>query len=155
MNVLYFVDDRAHEGFIKTLVECIAESESLPRDSISHDVRSGRGGSRGIVELKEFFNDTMCYSPSEVDMLVTVIDGNCKGFAKRLDQVGAQVPPNHPLKDRIVYCIPDPHIERWYLVDQRAFKRGVGTDVVPSLPPSKCDQDFYKNLLSHALMDAE
>ncbi|MBX9604181.1 MAG: hypothetical protein K2X35_24470 [Bryobacteraceae bacterium] len=41
--------------------------------------------------------------------------------------------------------IPDPHIERWMLVDpvafQRLFRRGC------TLPAIKCDKNAYKNLL--------
>ncbi|MFQ5823667.1 MAG: hypothetical protein ACE5JB_06390 [bacterium] len=40
----------------------------------------------------------------------------------------------HPLRNRVVYAVPDPHIERWYIMDQRAFKNGIGSNWAPDLP---------------------
>ena len=51
------------------------------------------------------------------------------------------------LQDRLVFAVPDPHIERWYLADQRAFNEAVGPAAAPEMPRYKCEQDFYKQLL--------
>ena len=49
-------------------------------------------------------------------------------------------------------AIPDPHIERWLLVDSQAFKTALGHGC--KAPNQKCEKDRYKQLLSTAVSDA-
>jgi hypothetical protein len=154
-RILYFLEDRAQEGFIKAMVNRIAQDIPIPLDSLNHDVRSAQGGSTVIPEFKRFMKDTMRISSSDVDLLVVAIDGNCKGHNERVRQLKGYVNPLHPLRSKIVYAVPDPHIERWYIMDQRAFKNGVGIDRAPDMPPYKCKKDYYKNLLSRALAESD
>lgn len=56
------------------------------------------------------------------------------------------------LVDRVISMIPEPHIERWLLLDSEAFKKVFGTDC--SVPNRKCDRDRYKRLLLQAIRDA-
>jgi len=154
MRILYFLEDRAQEGFIKALVNRIAQDESIPLNSLNHDVRSARGGSRAITEFKKFTRDTMQTSPSDVDLLIVAIDGNCKGSRDQIRQLKQHIRQNHPLKDKVVYAVPDPHIERWYIMDQRAFKDGVGVEKSPDMPPYKCKKDYYKKLLRDTLAES-
>jgi hypothetical protein len=142
------------EGFIKALVNRIAQDVSVPLDSLNHDVRSARGGSTVIPEFKRFMKDTVQTCSTEVDLLVIAIDGNCKGRTARIRQLEKHISQNHPLKDKVVYAVPDPHIERWYMMDQRAFKNGVGIDRAPAMPSYKCKKDYYKSLLHQALAEA-
>ena len=87
MRILYFLEDRAQEGFIKALVERIAQDESIPLNSLNHDVRSARGGSRVNREFERFMKDTMQGNSSDVDLLIVAIDGNCKGYGDRVRQL--------------------------------------------------------------------
>ena len=52
----------------------------------------------------------------------------------------------------MAHAIPDPHIERWLLVDSAAFKAvlGVGCEA----PDPKCQRDRYKRLLREAIQKA-
>ena len=50
---------------------------------------------------------------------------------------------------RVVYAIPDPHIERWLLLDSTAFKKVLGRGC--NAPPRKCERDLYKRLLLQAI----
>jgi hypothetical protein len=154
-RILYFLEDRAQEGFIKALVNRIAQDIPIPIDSLNHDVRSAQGGSTVIPEFKRFMKDTMQISSSDVDLLVVAIDGNCKGHNERVRQLEGYVNPLHPLRSKIVYAVPDPHIERWYIMDQRAFKNGVGIDRAPDMPSYKCKKDYYKNLLHRVLAESD
>ena len=154
MRILYFLEDRAQEGFIKALVERIARNESLPCDSIIHDIRSARGGSRIINEFKKFLKDSATTITQDVDFVVVAIDGNCKGYNERVKQLEKCIRPDHPFKGKVVYAVPDPHIERWYIMDQRAFKNGVGLDRAPEMPPYKCKKAYYKQVLNKALKDS-
>lgn len=164
MRILYFFEDRAQEGFIKALVERIAQEVSIPLSSLVHDVRSAQHGSRVITEFKRFAKDTMGANPSDVDLLIVAIDGNCRGYRERVEELKKLldrhpkskrlIKPGHPFRDKVIYAVPDPHIERWYLMDQRAFKLGVGIDKSPELPSYKCKRDHYKQLLAKTLKES-
>lgn len=154
MRILYFLEDRAQEGFIKALVERIAREESIPTSSLHHDIRSARGGSKVINEFKKFLRHTEKIGKTEVDLLIVAIDGNCKGYSERIRQLDNYVKEDHPLKGRLVYAIPDPHIERWYIMDQRAFRNGVGLAKAPDLPAYKCKRAYYKQVLNQALKES-
>lgn len=155
IQILYFLEDIMQEGFIKALVNKIAQDLSIPADSLNHDVRSGRGGSTVIPEFKKFMEDTMKTSSSGVDLLIVAIDGNCKGHRGRVRQLEKCIKQDHPLRDKVVYAVPDPHIERWYIMDQQAFKGGVGVHKAPDMPPYKCKKDYYKNLLRQTLAESD
>ncbi len=151
MHVLYFLEDRAQEGFIKALVERIAREESITAGSLIHDIRSASGGYRVIQAFKNFLKDTNKKMPFDIDFLVVAVDGNCKGYKDRIKELEKYIKPNHPLQNRIIYAIPDPHIERWYIIDQRAIKEGVGLNKGPDLPAYKCRKNYYKQILRQAL----
>jgi len=81
MRIVYFLEDRTQEGFIKAMVERIAKEESVSLHSLIHDIRSARGGSRIIIEFKNFLKDSIKMDLSDIDLLIVAIDGNCKGYA--------------------------------------------------------------------------
>jgi hypothetical protein len=99
--------------------------------------------------------DTRQIGPSDVDLLIVAIDGNRKGHNERVRQLEGYINQIHPLRNKVVYAVPDPHIERWYMMDQKAFKNGVGIDRPPDMPPYKCKKDFYKQLLSQTLAESD
>lgn len=155
IKVLYFLEDRAQEGFIRKFVQRIAVEESIPLDCLNHDIQSSRGGSSKVInEFKKFLKDTRRVGSSDIDFVVVAIDGNCKGHRDRVDQLEKHIKGDHPFKGRVVYAVPDPHIERWYLMDQRALKEGVGLDRAPSMPPYKCERAYYKQVLNQALRES-
>jgi hypothetical protein len=154
MRILYFLEDRAQEGFIKALVEKIAKEESIDIRSLNHDIRSARGGSRVIIAFRNFIRDTIKTKPSEIDLLIVAVDGNCKGHKDRVEQLEKCIKLNHPFKNRVIYAVPDPHIERWYITDQKAFRDGIGLKRPPDMPPYKCKKDHYKKVLTQALRES-
>ena len=52
----------------------------------------------------------------------------------------------------MILAIPDPHIERWLLLDGSAFKAVFGQGC--SAPDRKCSRNRYKQLLIEAICDA-
>lgn len=52
----------------------------------------------------------------------------------------------------VVVAVPDPHIERWLLLDGEAFKAALGRGC--DAPDRKCDRDRYKQRLIEAVRDA-
>lgn len=154
VRILYFLEDRVQERFIKALVERVAKEESISTDNLIHDIRSARGGSKVITEFKKFLKDAEKMRETEMDLLIVAIDGNCKGCNERIRQLERYIRRDY-LKDRVVYAVPDPHIERWYIMDQRAFKNGVGLVKAPDLPSYKCKKAYYKQVLNQALKDSD
>lgn len=154
IRILYFLEDRAQDGLIKALIERIAKEESIPVDDLIHDIRSARHGSRVFIEFKNFLRDISKSNFFTDVLLVVAIDGNCKGYYDRIKQLEKMIKPDHPLRNKVIYAVPDPHIERWYMMDQKAFKAGVGLKKAPDLAPYKCKKDYYKQLLHQALKES-
>lgn len=155
IKILYFLEDRAQEKFIKALVEKVALGESLILNNLKHDIRSGRGGSRVITEFRDFVKFNEKNGTIDFDLLVVAIDGNCQGHSKRKSELEKYITQDHPFKDKVVYAVPDPHIERWYILDQRAFKNAVEIEKAPPLPKYKCERNHYKQLLIQTLKEAD
>ena len=151
IRVVYFLEDRAQEGFLRALVERVAREEGISLDSLIHDVRSARHGSKVIGEFRRFLADLRRAEAFVPDLLVVAVDGNCKGYSERLTQLRKMLKPTDPFRDQIVFAIPDPHIERWYLMDQRALKEATGLERAPEMPPYKCKKSSYKQVLRDAL----
>ena len=152
MQILYFLEDRAQEGSIKALVERVATDEHV---TLHHEIRSARHGSpRAINEYKQFLADAEGFRTFEADVLVVAIDGNCSGYHKMVKRLGSYLKPDHPLSQKVVYAVPDPHIERWYIMDQKAFKKGVKLERAPNLPSYKCKKDYYKQIVNQSLKES-
>ena len=82
------------------------------------------------------------------DLIAAATDANCKGLNERMREVSnpnAQMPPT-------VLAIPDPHVERWLLLDGAAFKTVLGQGC--RAPDRKCDRDRYKQRLVEAIQAA-
>lgn len=156
IQIAYFVEDRAQERFIRALVEKVAWAESIPSSRLQHDVRSARGGSRVVGEFEDFAADWEHGDQAVPHLVVVAVDGNCKRRSARVKELLTRVKDTNPLRDRIAFAVPEPYIERWYLLDPRAFKEGTGATRSPTLPPTprKCKKGgHYKALLSKALRD--
>ena len=143
-----FVEDRAHEEFIRPMVNRVAREE---RKAVSVQVRSARGGhGRALEELSLYQRAVRVGGVTVPDLLVVAIDGNCNRPTAARNGVAKHIETG--LKDRTVIACPDPHIERWYLADPDSFAAIVGTR--PKLGRKKCERGRYKAILSQAVADA-
>lgn len=146
-KVILFCEDNAHEAVLQSVLRHLATSTGIDLDI---DVRSAIGGAGRVVhELKKFVKQFRMNQERLPDLLVIGRDANCRGVVDREKELTSV------MKDfggEYVFAIPDPHIERWLLLDSAAFKHvfGKGCD----LPDQKCDKDRYKQLLRHAIRDA-
>ena len=77
------------------------------------------------------------------------LDSNCKGLSERETEVN-QVTSD--LVDLVINMIPEPHIERWLLLDPEAFKTVFGKGC--PVPDQKCERGRYKGLLLNAIYEA-
>ena len=146
-KVALFVEDTAHQQFIGALL-CRLGTESGV--SINIDWRNARRGHGAVVrEFKEYLRDMELQGGDAPDLIIAATDANCKGFRERTRLLSNASNTNN---ERIVFAVPDPHIERWLLVDSGAFKKVLGRGCLA--PDLKCERARYKKMLIDAIRDS-
>jgi len=80
------------------------------------------------------------------DLIIVAIDANCQTYLKTRLEIEKV---NQRYKHLTIHAIPDPHIERWLLLDSLAFKIVLGQGC--RAPDQKCEKDRYKKLLYEAV----
>jgi len=146
-TIAYFLEDIGQEAIIPPLVKRLIREAGKPADDFEHRTLNARGG-RSISSYKTFLADARRRMHLPADLLIVGSDGNCQGFAKRRDEIRAEAAdPPYP---NVVTAVPDPHIERWYLLDIPALSVAAGLSKIPALQQHKCDKDYYKRLLRSA-----
>ena len=147
-DVALFVEDDAHRQIIGPLVERIAEDQHV---AIRLDWRTAvRGHGRVVQELRDYLRDLERTGDAAFPHLIIVAtDANCAGLTQRAQQLR---PHTQDASAPVVLAIPDPHVERWLLLDGAAFKTAVGHGC--SAPDQKCDRNRYKQRLIEAIRDA-
>lgn len=151
ITVGYFLEDIGQERFLVALVERVAKEKELSSDRLRHDVRNATGGQgKALGELRRFLRDVSREQEQPFDLLVVAIDGNCHGYSKRRKDIRAIV-KRSGYPSLVVYAIPDPHVERWYLADPDKFRQVLDTNVVPEVPSYKCERGYYKQILRRAV----
>lgn len=144
-DVALFVEDYAHRQFVGVLVERLARKRGI---ETRLDWRNALGGHGKVAqEFARYMRDLDRQGGRPPDLLVVATDANCEGPNARAQKFPDGVGPT-PL----VRAIPDPHIERWLLLDGAAFKSAVGRGC--DAPDLKCDRNRYKRLLIEAIRAA-
>lgn len=142
--VAAFGEDFAHRQVIDALIRRMAAEQGL---AVRVDWRSARRGHGRVAhEVSEYLRDIRGQGGSP-DFIVIATDANCKGLAERSRQMPVDDSPVPT-----VLAIPDPHIERWLLLDGQAFKTVLGQGC--QAPDQKCARDRYKQALIRAVMQA-
>ncbi|MFO8058627.1 MAG: hypothetical protein R6V10_15180 [bacterium] len=88
------------------------------------------------------------------DALVVGHDCNCKGKEKIKKKFSKPAQMAGYPEDRIIYALPDPYIERWYLADPRALLETIEGSESPGEIPyvhKKGKQTFYKDKMDETL----
>ena len=141
-----FAEDSAHAEFLKPLLYRVAHEEGV---EVYTRVISARGGhGTAIKEFKRYQHAKDKLDREPATLVVVAIDGNCSTFAKVREEI--QNSTIRTLIDQLVVACPDPHIERWYLADPKSFEAVVGYR--PKITPNKCERDYYKQVLSEAIL---
>lgn len=148
IKITCFGEDSGHKAVISALLARVSREENVP---FLQDWRNATRG-HGMVtkELKSLLRDIRRDQGGFPDLIVVATDGNCEGYTKRRGDIV-------DLTDRIpglqvVCAVPDPHIERWLLIDSAAFKAVL--EVGCQAPDQKCERDRYKKLLRDAVRQA-
>jgi hypothetical protein len=146
IEVVLFAEDLGHEVFLKALLERLARERAI---AVRIRVRSATGGyGRALQQLREFVRDVERDRERRPDLLLVGVDANCQGFVEKRRQIEGRL---GALQHIAVYAIPNPHLERWLLLDPAGFASVLGGAC--SLPDQKCDKDRYKQLLLRAVRD--
>jgi len=146
-RIFFFLEDAAQEAIIPPLFARVLRDEKISHDLCYFRVLNSRGGD-SIRSYKQFLAEVRCGSQPAPDVVVGS-DGNCKGYTVRREElrdIARSYSPAVPL----ITAVPDPHVERWYMLDSKALAEVVGCSVLPSVPAYKCAKDVYKNLLRDA-----
>ncbi len=146
-RILLFAEDYGHEKVIVSLVERLSHEANVEISIIPRNVRGGHG--KVVSEFRGFLDDLNREKEAWPDLLIVVTDSNCMGYEKRKREIDEK---NRFHKDFTIYAIPDPHIERWLLLDSAAFKKVMGRGC--RAPDQKCIRDRYKELLRGAMREA-
>jgi hypothetical protein len=146
-DVLLFGEDYAHEVVLRTLLDRMAAVHQI---TINVQVRSAtRGHGHMINELKAFIRELQRGRARLPDLFLVARDANCLGYADRRNEINTAVEGYQGL---VATAVPDPHIERWLLIDSHAFRDVLGHGC--QAPDQKCDRDRYKRLLDTAVRAA-
>ena len=143
-RIALFVEDHAHQQTIGALIQRIAEASGTP---VHLDWRNAVGGYGAVVDEFDDYLRDLARQGGHPDLIVVATDANCKGLnqrARELDRPNVSVP--------VIKAIPDPHIERWLLLDGEAFRNVVGRGC--DAPDQKCERERYKQLLINAIYNA-
>lgn len=143
-RIAAFVEDFAHRQVIGALIDRVATEGGI---EVRVDWRNARRGHGQVVrELKQYLRD-LRRQGNLPDLVVIGTDANCKGLLERSRQIPVDDSPVPT-----VLAIPDPHVERWLLLDGAAFKAALGHGC--PAPDQKCARDRYKGVLIRAILDA-
>ena len=140
-EIALFGEDFAHERVIGALVRRLAEVHGIEvRLNWRSAVRGHGGWCRSSTAICATWRDR----EGRPDLIIVATDANCSGLNERTREIGR---PDAPAS--LILAIPDPHIERWLLLDGAAFRSvfGRGCDA----PDLKCSRDLYKQRLIEAI----
>lgn len=141
-----FCEDSAQEKIVGGLVERMADEQNV---SVQVNISSATGGyGRVVEEFRQFVKDLHKSAPGLPDLVIVATDVNCQGRADRLKELQ----PSGVSRFPVVFALPDPHVERWLLLDGAAFREVVGKGC--NAPDHKCERDRYKQFLHDAVRQA-
>lgn len=139
-DIALFCEDFGHEQFIGALIRRLADQYGMRIAIRPYSVVGGHG--RALSELRTFVRDLHRGQVERPDILVVAIDANCNAFGEVKKKIFGIT---EEFSEFIVCAVPDPHVERWMLIDSNAFNQvfGVGCN----MPDSKCQKDRFKRFL--------
>jgi hypothetical protein len=146
-KISVFAEGHGHELLLNAVLTRMLQDHGMQADVKMVSVRGGFGTVQ--KELSEYVDELLKYRHRLPDLLIVAADANCQGVNKRIKPFQQTV---EAIQDRIIYAIPDPHVERWLLCDPAAFKAVLGKPC--QTVKMKCDRDRYKKLLIDSIRDA-
>ena len=117
-EIALFGEDSAHRQIVDALVSRLAEESDI---AVRLTWVSARGGYGKVVDKFNTFLYDLRRHRGVPDLIVVTTDADCKGVNERrreFEQSNSPAP--------IVLAAPDPHVERWLLLDGAAFREVFG-----------------------------
>ena len=137
-EIALFGEDYAHQQIVGALAKRVAVECNLLVELRWHIAVGGYG--RVIEKLRIYMRDLRRQESHRPDLVIVATDANCRGLNERTKEINEQDD-----FEPMVLAIPDPHIERWLLLDGAAFKAVFGTGC--NAPDLKCERGLYKQTL--------
>lgn len=153
IRIAYFLEDIAHEQFIRALVMRIACESGLDRENLEESVLNSSGGSVVLQELRRFLMDIQSANTNPYQIMIVAKDSNCAKYIKARDDIMTVIRKAN-YHSSVVLAIPNPYIERWYVIDPEAFKSATGARMVSRMPRKHRQRESYKKILRDALITA-
>lgn len=154
LTVGYFLEDVAQEALLRALVSRVTATEGLANSQATHQVRAAAGGTGTMLHsLRLFLRDCRDGVVGPFDLLVVGRDSDCRGYTQTRQHLERMISRSQ-YPGAYALAIPDPHIERWYLLHPQALQLAVGSSIGPSIPPYHCERAHYKRALMNAFRDA-
>lgn len=146
-----FLEDIGQERFITALILRVAIEIGLIAERLRFEFRNASGGGgKAVSEFQRFLRDCRVGDAIGFDILVVAIDGNCKGVAEVTNRL-REITDRNGYAGAVVYAIPDPHIEKWYMADVSACQKVLDTTEQPQCPAYKCEKGRYKRAFTEAI----
>lgn len=144
MRVGLFVEDAAHAALLVPLLRRIAVEETI---EFEFEVRNATGGAPLVLSsLRAYARDLAAGREPFLDVLVVALDSDCASYRTRQKQV-MDLLERAAYAGQVCLAVPNPHIERWYLLDPTAVPRVLGASGSTILPQAKCKKDLFKEAL--------
>jgi hypothetical protein len=125
----------------------------IQEEQLHHDIWNAAGGAgRVLNEMRVFLRDAVREIYPVPTMLVLAMDGNCRGYKESRDLL-ASVVEKAEYPGEVIYAVPDPHIERWYICDPIGLRAAIGGVVTITPPRYKCEKGVYKQVLKSAFRE--
>ncbi len=141
-EIVLFGEDFAHHEIIDALVGRVADECEV--DILPHWRSAVRGHGRVVTELAAYLRELTDRGGPQPHLIIVATDANCRGPNPRRREF-ARLESSAPM----VLAVPDPHVERWLMLDGAAFRAVLGRGC--DAPDRKCSRDRYKYLLAEAV----
>lgn len=143
-DVLLFAEDSGHSAFLGALIRRVGHEFGTDLRVRPLSVVGGRP--RLVEQLRQFVTDLESGRAGTGDLIVVATDANCQGrnhWLNLIREIAQPVTQRNP--NCLIEAVPDPHVERWMLIDSHAFRVVFGRGC--TAPDHKCAKDRYKRLL--------
>lgn len=145
-DIVLFGEDNGHRQIIGALVERLLQDHGVEAQPEWLSAEKGYG--RVKKELGKYLRDIRELKVERPDLIIVATDANCKGLNERTNEMQESDPPVE-----MILAIPDPHVERWLLLDGNAFKTVLGEGC--NAPSYKCERNFYKKSLIDSILKTD
>jgi len=154
MRLFVYLEDIAQERFICGIIKRLATERSV---NVSLEVRNARGGAPVMLsKFKEALKRWVDELPSQ-SVIIVCKDTNCKRGSVVKREFANLLRECEGRGICLILALPEPHIERWYLLDQNAFREATGVPLRGAPSGGLCRRgrrkrakDYYKKFIADA-----